>query len=164
MIGLFYPSLHSNPRNPPIKVFICSLITFFGSLLASGYQKERERRSRPKEEHCLMLNLVVEKGAGKDHDQSKLSITRPRTSTPIGFVQRSRLDFGLRTSLYKLDMSFIFLMFLFYCSSFDIISVCISHSHPRCAFILCYRHLFLSSFHHIISIFISINLINSFLF
>ena len=37
MIRLFYPSLHSNPRNPPIKAFIASLLKFFDSLLASGY-------------------------------------------------------------------------------------------------------------------------------
>ena len=42
-----------------------------------------------------MLNLVVEKGAIKDHDWSGSSITRPRTCTPMGFVQRSRLGFGL---------------------------------------------------------------------
>ena len=77
MIGLFYPSLHSNSRNPPIKAFLFSLLTFFGSLLASGYEKERQRRSRPKEEYRLMLNLVVEKGASKDRDQSGSSITRP---------------------------------------------------------------------------------------
>ena len=42
-----------------------------------------------------MLNLVVEKGASKDHDWSGSSITRPRMGTPTGFVQRYRLDFGL---------------------------------------------------------------------
>ena len=42
-----------------------------------------------------MLNLVVEKGASKDCDQSGSSITRPRMGTPTGFVQGSRLDFGL---------------------------------------------------------------------
>ena len=41
-----------------------------------------------------MLNLVVEKGASKDHDRSKWSIAQPRTGIPVGFVQRSRLDFG----------------------------------------------------------------------
>ena len=54
-----------------------------------------KRRSRPKEEHSLMLNLVVEKGESKDCNQSGSSITRPRTSTPLGFVQRFGLDFGL---------------------------------------------------------------------
>ena len=66
IIRLFYPSLHSNLRNPHIKAFISSLLTFFCSLLALGYQKESESRSRPKEEHFMMLNLVVEKGASKD--------------------------------------------------------------------------------------------------
>ena len=114
IIGLFYPSLHSNPKNLPIKAFIFSILTIFGSLLALGYQKEMERRSRPKEDHCLMLNLVVEKGASKDRDQSGSSITPPRTGTPMGFVQRSRLDFGLGISLYAVDMCFIFLfLFLF---------------------------------------------------
>ena len=47
------------------------------------------------EEGCLILNLVMEKGANKDCDQSESSITRPRTGTPIKFVQRSRLNFGL---------------------------------------------------------------------
>ena len=32
IIGLFYLSLHSNPRNPPIKAFIFSLLMFFGFL------------------------------------------------------------------------------------------------------------------------------------
>ena len=125
IIGLFYPSLHSNPKNPPIKPFIFSL-------LASSYQKERERRSRPKEEHCLMLNLVLEKGASKDRDRSESSITPPRTGTPTGFVQRSRLDFGLGTSPYTLDMCFLFLLLY---NSFEIIYVCISRSHPRLPFI-----------------------------
>ena len=100
MIGLFYPSLHSNPRNPPIKAFIFSLLAFFVSLLASGYQKESERSSRPNDKHCLMLSPVVEKGASKDRDQSGLRITQPKTDTPTGFVQRFGLDFGLRISLY----------------------------------------------------------------
>ena len=43
----------------------------------------------------MMLNLVMEKGASKDHDQSGSSITWPRMGTPRGFVQRYRLDFGL---------------------------------------------------------------------
>ena len=141
MIGLFYPSLHSNPRNPPIKAFIFSLLTFFGSLLLLRYEKERERSSRPKEEHFFMLNLVVEKRASKDHDQSRSSITWPRTSTPTRFMQRSILDFDLETSPYIVDMCFIFI-FIFYCSSLDIIVVCISHSQPRRAFIHCYCNLF----------------------
>ena len=45
-----------------------------------------------------MLNLVVEKGATKDRDRSGSRITPPRTSIPMKFVQRSRLDFGLGTS------------------------------------------------------------------
>ena len=113
IIGLCYPSLYSNPRNPPIKAFIFSLLMFFGSLLILGYQKGRERRSRPKEEHCLMLNLVVEKGASKDRDRSGSSITRPRTGTPTRFVQRSTLDFGLGTSPYIVDIYFILFSFPF---------------------------------------------------
>ena len=142
VIGLFYPSLHSNPRNPLKKPSFSLSLCFLGSLLASGYQKERERRSRPKEEHCLMLNLVVKKGASKDRNQSRSNITRPRMGTPTGFVQRYRLNFGLRTSPYTIDIYFIFVFFFFYYSSFDIISACISHSHPCRAFIHCYRHLF----------------------
>ena len=42
-----------------------------------------------------MLNLVVEMEGSKDRDRSGSSITRPRMGTPTGFVQRSRLDFGL---------------------------------------------------------------------
>ena len=42
-----------------------------------------------------MLNLVVEKGANKDCDRSRSSITHPRIVTPIGFMERSRLHFGL---------------------------------------------------------------------
>ena len=112
MIRLIYPSLHSNTKNPPIKAFIFSLLTFFGSLLASGYQKERERRSRPNEEHFFMLNLVVEKEASKDCDWSGSSITWPKTSISTGFVQRYRLDFGLETSPYTVAMCFIFLFVL----------------------------------------------------
>ena len=58
-----------------------------------------------------MSNLVVEKGASKDRDWSGSSITRPRTGTPKGFVQRSRLDFVLGTSPYTVDMYFLFLLF-----------------------------------------------------
>ena len=43
----------------------------------------------------FMLNIVVEKGASKYHGYSGSSITWPRTGTPMGFVQRSGLDFGL---------------------------------------------------------------------
>ena len=56
-----------------------------------------------------MLKLIVEKGASKDRDRSGLSITRPRTGTPTGFVQRSRLDFGLGTSPSIVDMCFPFI-------------------------------------------------------
>ena len=42
-----------------------------------------------------MFNLVVEKGASKDRDQSRSRITWPRTGTPMEFMQRFRLDFGL---------------------------------------------------------------------
>ena len=57
-----------------------------------------------------MLNLIVEKGASKDHDWSGSSITRPRADIPVGFVQRSRLDFGLGTSSYTVDMFFLFIL------------------------------------------------------
>ena len=60
-----------------------------------------------------MVNLVVEKGANKDRDQSGSSITWPRTGTPTGFVHRSRFDFCLGTSPYKIDMYFPFLYFYF---------------------------------------------------
>ena len=59
-----------------------------------------------------MFNLVVEKGASKDHDQSRSSITWPRTSTPTGFVKRSRFGFGLGTSPYTVDIYFL-LCFIF---------------------------------------------------
>ena len=59
---------------------------------------ERERRLRPKEEHYLMLNLVVEKGANKDRDRSGSSITRPRTGTPTEFVRQSGLSSCLCSS------------------------------------------------------------------
>ena len=59
-----------------------------------------------------MLNLVVEKGASKDRDRSGSSITRPKTGTPTGLVQRSRSDFGLEKSLYIVDMCFLFLFIL----------------------------------------------------
>ena len=107
-----------------------------------------------------MLNLVVEKGASQNRDRSGSSITWPKTGTLTRFVQRSRLDFDLGTSLYTVDI-YIFFFFFVYCSSFDIISACISHS--RRAFIHCYRHLF-SHISIILSIFISINLIISSIF
>ena len=100
MIGLFYPSLHLNPRNPRIKAFIFSLLMFFGSLLASGYHKEMNRRSRPKEEHCLMLNLVLEKRASKDRDRSLSSITRPRTGFLFGRNIYSRNVFSFYFYFY----------------------------------------------------------------
>ena len=56
-----------------------------------------------------MLNLVVEKGASKDHDRSRSSITRPRMGRPTGFVQRYRLYFGLGTFSYIVYMCFIFI-------------------------------------------------------
>ena len=59
-----------------------------------------------------MLNLIVEKGGNKDCDWNRLSITQPRTGTPTGFVQRSRLDFGLGTSPYIIDIYFIFIFLL----------------------------------------------------
>ena len=65
------------------------------------------------EEYYLMLNLIVEKRASKDCDQSRSSITRPRTGRPTGFVQRSRLDFGLGISPYTLDMCFLCLFIFF---------------------------------------------------
>ena len=60
----------------------------------------------------MMLNLVVEKGAGKDHEWSGSSITQPRTGTPTGFVQRSRLNFGFKTSPYIVGMCFLFVFFI----------------------------------------------------
>ena len=57
-----------------------------------------------------MLNILLEKGASKDHDRRGSSITRPKTGTPTGVVQRSRLDFGLGISPYPLDMCFLFLL------------------------------------------------------
>ena len=63
----------------------------------------------PKEEHCLMIYLVVDKGASNDRDRNESSNTRNRISTPMGFVQRSRLDFGLSTSPYIIYIYFLFL-------------------------------------------------------
>ena len=61
-----------------------------------------------------MSNLVVEKGASKDRAWSGSIITRPRTGTPMGFLQRSRFDFGLETSEYTVDMCFLFIfIFIF---------------------------------------------------
>ena len=57
-----------------------------------------------------MLNLVVEKGGSKDRDWSGSSNTRPRIGTPTGFVQRSRLNFGLGTSPYTVDMCFFLIL------------------------------------------------------
>ena len=37
IIGLFYPSLHSNPRNPPIKAFMFSLLIDFSLILSPNY-------------------------------------------------------------------------------------------------------------------------------
>ena len=114
MIGLFYPSFHLNPRNPPIKALIFSLLIIFEPLLALGYHKAMETRSKPKETHFFMLNLVVEKGANKDHDGSRSSITQPTTSTPTGFVKkRSGLDFGFFFFIYnRHPFSFSFSFYL----------------------------------------------------
>ena len=57
--------------------------------------KEKREDVKAQGRAFFMLNLVLEKGASKDHDWSKLSITWPRTHTLLRFVQRSRLDFGL---------------------------------------------------------------------
>ena len=61
-----------------------------------------------------MLTLVVEKGASKVHDRSGSCITRTRTGTRAGFVQRSRLDFGLGTTPYTVDMFFLFIFIFFF--------------------------------------------------
>ena len=42
--------------------------------------------TRPKEEHCLMLTVVMEKEASEDHYRSGLSLISPRTGTSMGFV------------------------------------------------------------------------------
>ena len=61
----------------------------------------------------MEVNLLVEKGASKDRDRSRSSITWPKTGTPTGFVQRSRLGFGLGTSPYTVDICFpFFILFL----------------------------------------------------
>ena len=60
-----------------------------------------------------MLNLVVEKGASKDRDRSRSSINRPMTGTLTGFVQRSKLDFGLGTSPITIDIYFLLFSFSF---------------------------------------------------
>ena len=106
MIGLFYSSLHSSPTNPLIKVFIFSLLPFFGSLLVTSYWNERERRSRANEEYCLMLNLVMEKWASTDCNRVDRASSSPRRA--IGLVQRSKLNFGLWKSPYIVDMCFTF--------------------------------------------------------
>ena len=49
---------------------------FFGSLSIMKLKGKGEE-VKAKEEHCLMLNLLMEKEAGKDWDKSELSITRP---------------------------------------------------------------------------------------
>ena len=42
-----------------------------------------------------MLNLVVEKKASEDRDQTRSSISYPRRGTSTTFVRRFGLDFGL---------------------------------------------------------------------
>ena len=79
--------------NPPIRPFSLSS-HFFGSLLVLGYQQERESRSRPKDEHSFIFNLVIEKEARKDHDRRGSCITWPRIGNPMGFVHKFGLDFG----------------------------------------------------------------------
>ena len=99
-----------------------------------------------------MLNLVVQKGATKDHDRRGLSITPSRTGKPMGYVQRFGLDFGLCRFLFTVDMCFIFYLFFFDCSSFDSVYTCISHSCPYRSSIHCYHYPSFSFCHHIISI------------
>ena len=117
-----------------------------------------------------MVNLLVEKGASKDRDRSRSKITWFGMGTPTGFVKRSRLDFDLGTSPYIVDIFFSFIVdFLHHLRTyivdfgFDIISVHFSLSPLPCIYPLLVPYIF-SSFHHIISIFISINLIISSLF
>ena len=74
-----------------------------------------------------MLNFLVEKGARKDRDQSGSSIIRPRTGSPTGFLQRSRLDFGLGTS--PVDIYFLLFFSSFY-FSFYFIAVALTSSPP----------------------------------
>ena len=42
-----------------------------------------------------MLNFVEEKEENEGHDRSRSSFTRPWIVTPMGFVRRFGLDFGL---------------------------------------------------------------------
>ena len=94
------------------------------------------------EDHFLMLNLLVEKGASKDRDRSGSSITRPMTGTPTGFVQRSRLDFGLGASPYTVDIYFILFYFYF---SFSFIVIALTSS-PRASLTLTLAmHLFIAT-------------------
>ena len=88
IIGLFYPSLHSNLTNPLIKALIFSIVTF---LALSSYRKEREMKLRPKEDHSLILNLAVEMGANKDHDQTRSSITQPMMLMFIIFIYNAKI-------------------------------------------------------------------------
>ena len=63
-----------------------------GCTWRSAYQKVREKRSRPMAEHCLILNLAIQKEASKDRDWSSLSITWPRTGMPTVFVMGQTLS------------------------------------------------------------------------
>ena len=113
-----------------------------------------------------MLNLIVEKRASNDRDRSGSSITWPRTSTPTRFAcPRSRLDFGLGTSLYTVDVFYFSFSFLF-SFPFSLIIVALTSS-PRASLSLTlamHSSIYFLIFPSYYLYFISINLIISSIF
>ena len=67
IIGLFYPSLHLNPKNPPIKVFIFSLLAFF----------------------WLSLNIRLPKGKGEEVKAQGGALFDAQSYSGEGSKQRS---------------------------------------------------------------------------
>ena len=89
-----------------------------------------------------------------------------RASPSLGWAQQrglcKDLDWILAHETLHIKQTcvyfFLFFFFFFYCSSFDIIYACISHSRHQPACIHCYCHQSFSFSHHIIPISIPFNL------
>ena len=70
IIRLFYPSLHSNPKNPPTKAFIFSLVLFF----------------------WLSLSIRLQEGTGEEVMAQGGELFDAQTCSGGGSKQRSSLE------------------------------------------------------------------------
>ena len=67
------------------RIFFFLFLLLFGSLLASGNQKKKERL-RPKLGIVWCSSLMWRQDRVEDRDRNESSITRPRTGIKTGFV------------------------------------------------------------------------------